>query len=262
MRLGWATDIHLNFLPKAEIVAFGRKLSEANLDALVITGDISEAPRLEAHLGILEQALGRPIYFVLGNHDFYGGSIPEVRDRATRLTVTARHLRWLPAVGVVPLSDRTALVGHDGWSDGRAGDYFGSSVLLNDYVVINELRDLSRPDRLVVLQELAEESATYLEGVVSRALDHFSQVVVATHPPPFREACWHCGEVSDDDWLPHFCSATVGEALRRSMRSDRSMTVLCGHTHSSGFVEVEPGLVVHTGGAAYGRPELQSVLDV
>ena len=40
------------------------------------------------------------------------------------------------------------------------------------------------------------------------------------------------------------------------------MTVLCGHTHSAGEAQVLPNLRVLTGGAEYGRPELQRVLAV
>ncbi len=40
------------------------------------------------------------------------------------------------------------------------------------------------------------------------------------------------------------------------------MTVLCGHTHSPGEAQVLPNLHVLTGGAEYGRPEVQRVLTV
>ena len=40
------------------------------------------------------------------------------------------------------------------------------------------------------------------------------------------------------------------------------MTVLCGHTHSPGEAQVLPNLLVLTGGAEYGRPEVQRVLTV
>jgi hypothetical protein len=40
------------------------------------------------------------------------------------------------------------------------------------------------------------------------------------------------------------------------------MTVLCGHTHSSGEAQILPNLRVLTGGAVYGKPALQRVLEV
>jgi hypothetical protein len=40
------------------------------------------------------------------------------------------------------LTNRTALVGHGGWADGRLGNYAGSTVLLNDYVLIEDFAEL------------------------------------------------------------------------------------------------------------------------
>jgi hypothetical protein len=41
-----------------------------------------------------------------------------------------------------------------------------------------------------------------------------------------------------------------------------TMTVLCGHTHSSGFARILDNLAVHTGGSQYGMPVLQRVLEL
>lgn len=58
---------------------FLRKVSCAEFDAAVITGDISEAVRLPEDLVVLGEACApRPLYFVLGNHDFFGSSFAEV----------------------------------------------------------------------------------------------------------------------------------------------------------------------------------------
>lgn len=45
-------------------------------------------------------------------------------------------------------------------------------------------------------------------------------------------------------------------------RSDRSLTVLCGHTHGAGETQVMPNLLAITGGAEYGRPKVQRVFGV
>jgi hypothetical protein len=87
---------------------------------------------------------------------------------------------------------------------------------------------------------------------------------VATHVPPFKEACWHEGRISNDDWLPRFTCKAVGDLLREAalQRPDRRIDVLCGHTHGAGVAEILPNLIVRTGGAEYGRPELQDVLEI
>ena len=82
--------------------------------------------------------------------------------------------------------------------------------------------------------------------------------------PPFADACWHEGRLSDDDWLPYFTCAAVGEVLRELARArpDRQLTVLCGHTHGGGEAQIEANLRVLTGEAVYRRPQLQRTLLV
>ena len=100
--------------------------------------------------------------------------------------------------------------------------------------------------------------------VLPDALGRFGHVVVVTHVPPFRAACWYRGQVSDDDWLPHFTCQAAGDVLADAMRArpDRRMTVVCGHTHGAGEAQVLPNLRVFTGGAAYGAPAVRRVLTV
>jgi hypothetical protein len=200
---------------------------------------------------------------VLGNHDFYGGSIGSVRENVAREAAASRWLHWLPASGVIPLTANTTLVGHDSWADGRLGDFFRSRVVLNDYFLIAELRNLQDRELYAKLNALGDEAAEFLENGVLEALAGCRNVIVLTHVPPFRESCWHEGHISDDDYLPHFACRAVGERLAGIMRGhpDRTMAVLCGHTHSPGFVRILKNLVVHTGAAQYGEPTLQQVLE-
>src|SRR5215213_9460740 len=88
-------------------------------------------------------------------------------------------------------------------------------------------------------------------------------IILATHVPPFREACWHQGKISDGDWLPHFTCKAVGDVLLEIMKEnpDHKLTVLCGHTHGGGEAQVLPNLKVLTGAARYGRPALQNVIS-
>jgi hypothetical protein len=96
---------------------------------------------------------------------------------------------------------------------------------------------------------------------VPKALERFEHVLFLTHVPPFRDACWHEGKISDDEWLPYFTCKAAGDALVEVMRArpDRTMTVLCGHTHSPGNAQILPNLKVRTGGATYGSPRVESV---
>ena len=264
MRLAWATDLHLDFLDPAERRAFAATVAAARPDGLVVTGDIATGPTVIDALRDLRRDAGVPLWFVLGNHDFYRSSIADVRPRARAVTAEAGGPAWLPATGVVRLGETTALLGHDGWGDGRLGDFAGTTVQLNDFYLIAELTHLHRDALGTRLVALGDEAAAHLRATVAEALTWARHLIVAIHVPPFREACWHEGQISDDDWLPFFTCAAAGEVLREAMAAHPSahMTVLCGHTHSAGTAEILPNLKVRTGAVAYGRPALQDVLEL
>ena len=128
MRLGGLTDIHLNFVDAAgvdEFFAFVRDRA----DAVAISGDIAKAATCASTLRSIEEIVEKPIYFVLGNHDFYRGSIPQVRRMVTGLASESKNLNYLTALRVVELTPSTAMIGHDGWADARLGDFRHSNVI-------------------------------------------------------------------------------------------------------------------------------------
>jgi 3',5'-cyclic AMP phosphodiesterase CpdA len=263
MRLAWLTDIHLNFLAPPSVERFLDSLRQADANAILLGGDIGEAQNVISHLARLAEAAPAPVHFVLGNHDFYHGSICAVRDAAEELCRRLPTLNYLTRAGVVELTPALGLVGHDGWADGRLGDYPGSTVMLNDYALIRELRGMTKDDRRRHLEALGDEAAGHVRRWLPEALATYPRVLFLTHVPPFREACWHQGRTSNDEWLPHFTCRAVGDALVEiaERHPDRQITVLCGHTHSSGQTSPRPNLVVHTGQAEYGQPRIQRVWD-
>jgi Icc protein len=264
MKLAWATDIHLDFLDAAGVGTFTAELERTGADAFLIGGDIAKAGSVERHLRAFEARLLRPVYFVLGNHDFYVGSIAKVRAAMAGLSRRSRLLQWLPAAGIVPLGSSTALVGHDGWGDARHGNPDTTPVRLNDFVMIEELSGIPRATRRDRLRALGDEAAAFVRATLPRAFETHERVLFLTHVPPFRESCWHQGRISDDDWLPYFTCRAVGDALLEIMRArpDRDLTVLCGHTHGAGTAEILPNLRVWTGGADYGKPRVERVLEI
>lgn len=246
-----------------DIESFAAGVVAQRPDVVLIGGDTSESKDLVAHLSQLARLLRVPIYFVLGNHDYYYGSIEAVRQRVVELCRREPLLHYLSAAEtVVELSPDTALVGHDGWADGRLADYFASTVMMNDELLIAELIGLSRAARWERLKALADEAAAHVRRVLPLAL-RYPQAVLLMHVPPFREACWYAGEISNDNWLPHFTCHAVGEAIRDVMSEHphRALTVLCGHTHGRGEASPLPNVQVFTGGAQYGRPEIQRMFD-
>jgi len=263
-RIAWMTDIHLNFLNFDKLEQFCNQISKANPECILIAGDIAEAPTLELYLKIMENEFRRPVYFVLGNHDYYRGSLKEVQQLVKNLTEHSTWLHWLTISDVVELTQHTCLIGHGSWADGRFGDYQGSELMLNDYVLIKELTDLDKNVRLKKLNNLGDKAAAAIKSILPEALARFRHVILLTHVPPFEEACWHQGRISDDNYLPHFSCKAFGEVLIEMMQlyPNRKMTVLCGHTHGGSKAQILANLSVITGAAIYGKPEIQQIIKI
>ncbi|MFH1764065.1 MAG: metallophosphoesterase [Gemmatimonadota bacterium] len=264
MRLAWLTDLHLNGIPPGKIEELHAELLAEDPDVVLVGGDIGNADTFPSLLKGMEERFQRPIFFVLGNHDFYGGRLADGRRIAAEMSKGSPWLRWLPEVGLVELTDQTGLLGHGSWADGRFGSGIGSMVLLNDYLLIRDFISLNQGKRFEKLNSMGDEAAGFFERILPSAVKRFRRLILLTHVPPFREATWHEGRVSDDDWLPHFSCKAVGEVLVRIMVGHPGchLTVLCGHTHGEGEVRILENLLVKTGGAVYGKPKIQGILDV
>jgi predicted phosphohydrolase len=268
MRLAWASDVHLNFLNKDDLLTYIDIVKDKS-DALVLTGDIDESTDICETLHLFDTKFAKPVYFVLGNHDFYHGSIEDVRRVVSRLAYSSHNLHYLNNIPNIELSDDTALLGHDGWADGRFGDLAGSNVILNDFTLIEELNCWKRgsldKDRLrTMLEKLGDEAANHLSLVLYPAAEKYKHVIVATHVPPFKEATWHEGAMSGDDFLPYFSCEAVGKVLFAvaSENPECQITVLCGHTHSGGEVDIIPNLKVLTAPSQYGKPRVHHVFNI
>lgn len=261
MRLVWLSDLHLDFVESdADIVALCDGVTATGADIVLLGGDTGTAATLERYLLLLERTLRRPIYFVLGNHDFYGSSILAVRELARDLCRRSTRLHWLSEKGLVELDNHVGLVGHDSWADGRLGAGSRSSLVLNDYFCIEDFRELFLDARFAKLGALGDEAAAYFRQVLPDAFTRRRRIVLLTHVPPFREACWHQGRISNDEALPHFACGVVGDVLVEIMseRPDCHLTVLCGHTHSGGVAQILPNLTVRTATVEYGAPRPQT----
>ena len=269
MRLAWLTDIHLNFLDATGRRQFLKFVNE-QADVVAIGGDIGESDNIVKYLQEMEETIQKPIHFVLGNHDFYRGSIAKTRLEVAELVGKSKFLNYLTATEVVELTPNTAIVGHDGWADGRLGDYDGTTVILSDHYLIAEIAQWYRDDNLdkqglkETLTILADEAARHLERVVAEAAGRYRNIIALTHVPPFRKAAWYQGKTSGDDWLPYFACKAVGDVLEKTMRAcpASKLLVLCGHTHGGGELQVLENLQVLTGEARYRHPAIGRVFEI
>lgn len=259
VRATWLTDIHLNFMRPLALRAFYARVREERPDVLLVSGDIGESDSVAGY--VEELSAIAPTYYVLGNHDYYRSSIAGVRERLPP--------GWLPVQTPIRLSDRTVLLGVDGWGDARCGD-LTSQVQLSDWQLIDDFEPVryDRAARITLLNDLGTAEAFVLGELLARA-PASETLVVLTHVPPFPEACVYGGAQSEPAWLPWFTCIATGEVLAEYARAhpQKQIIVLCGHAHGVGVYKPEPNLEVRTGGWAtgddeYGNPIVQATIEL
>lgn len=276
-RLAWCTDIHLDFLSSRpnKIIDFINSIKNSGVDGVAITGDISTADQLAHHLGMLDQGLQLPIYFVLGNHDYFNGSIEGVRKAMHGLTNHSPYLKYMPTLPYVSVGS-AAIVGHDGWYDGLNGDWKQSNFLMNDWAMILDYVNnggghsnlITRNHDLKKIvdksQELALEGVQHIHDGIKAAVKYHKSIIVLTHVPPWQESHIFQGRVGDASAQPWFTSKMMGTMLEDASRSfpDVKFTVLAGHTHGKFDGQITNNIKCHVGGAEYGEPVVQSIIEI
>lgn len=268
MKIAWLSDIHLNFLERISRDKFYENIDISAAELIIISGDIAEAPSVSGILIEMSNTINKPIYFVLGNHDYYGGQVHEVREEMTRLTRTEPLLNWLPAIKPIPLKNDFYLLGQDGWADGRFGDYFQSPVAMNDSRLIADLyqqRRLGKKQLLEKMQQLADFDAEQLGAQLLEAIAMDARTILAiTHVPPFKENCFYRGRTTNQDFLPYYASQVTGNVLLEiaSAYPQIYFLVLCGHTHAESIHQPLENLIIKSGQAEYYNPAIQEVFTI
>jgi len=264
MRLDWLTDPHLDHLRDEEmLLAFVKKLHSRPSDGLLITGDIAEGPTIYEFLGLVSGAYQRPVYFVLGNHDFFGGFMSDAHQevRTVCRAVPQGILNWMTDRDFIMLDETTALVGHDGFYDGQAGQA-GLTFSLPDFFLPGGNRDLIQALELGsrhlfrLLERLGRESAAFLRTQIQGAIRYGARrVLVITHVPPFRQASYFRGRPSEPHAVPFYVNQILGEELLELAGKfpNVKIEVYAGHTHCERVYEAADNLVVHVGRARYER---------
>ena len=277
--LTWCTDIHLDFLhgdPNRSVLReFIQPLADS-ADGFVITGDLTISSLLPLHLQALDK-LGKPVYFVLGNHDFYGGVFDEVRQDVIDTCDESNNLRYLTSeVKPISITPSTAIVGADGFYDGGYGQPYRSGIVMSDWVKIRDFSltgavtpahngfNINMEVVLNVARRQADLSADHVHRLASAAATTHQLVLIVTHVPPFPELHVHGGKGSTPYGIPWYTSRTMGEALLDLARANPNtrFEVLCGHTHSSSSRQFTDNMSCHVGHSEYGNPRPAGQLQV
>ena len=242
----WATDLHLDHCDTETRNKFYQSLRENDDNILLVSGDIANGKSLDNFLRELSANI--KLYFILGNHDFYGSSISQSRKIAS-------NYNYLTNMGVVDFGS-IGLIGHDGWYDLRNG--IPGRIIMNDFKHIHDFSifHLLMEDKF---RELAQQAADHFDKYLRIAFKKYDKVILVTHVPPFVESAIYNGKRSGVEFLPYYSSKVEGDILFNIMQEyvDKELVVLCGHTHGSGTFQPLHNLLVVTGDAEYKYPKIQ-----
>jgi len=228
MRLHILSDLHLGFGP------MDRPCNDA--DVVVLAGDISR-PR-EAIAWALR--FDRPVVYVPGNHEYYGGSLDgRARELATLAAGTPVHLlddRELVLGGVRFLgSTLWTDFGLFGTGEHRAAAVAEACRLMRDFSRI--LRADGDPTPFTP-DDAAARFARHAAWLAARLAEPFDgPTVVVTHHAPSRRSI----HPRFDGSLLNACFVSDAEAL---LGGGRAALWIHGHTHDSFDYEVDGTRVV------------------
>lgn len=209
MKIRIASDLHFEFHADAG-QSLASELAAGDFDVLVVAGDLSSFHGLGAALlTVCEAAAPRPVVYVLGNHEAYGGTWGGALEKARRAQATARNLTFLEQTCATVQGRR--FVGCTLWFP-HSGRREPLDQKVSDFSEISGIRDW--------LPETAAASAKFLARTV-RAGD-----IVVTHhlPHPRSIAAPFVGSA-----LNAFFLHDVSETLEKGSAS----LWIHGHTHAS-----------------------------
>jgi predicted phosphohydrolase len=276
MKLAWATDIHLDCVGNVEQHLSALSLAAHRCDAVILSGDISVGPSITTHLRMLEDALEKPIYFVLGNHDYYFSDIMGTRRSVVDACKFMSYPRYLGNVPFIKLDKKTALVGSDGWYDGFNGNVETSDFIMNDWLRIEDFRPvvkampgrtiLDLPLILKISRAICHASVSHVIKGIKAVAENVENIIVVTHVPPFAESyrSEKYKDFSPSNVMPWYTSKMMGEMLLTAAKTypHIQFTVLSGHTHSSFEGKILSNLSARVGNSQYGTPQIAGYIDI
>jgi predicted phosphohydrolase len=176
MRLHILADLHLEFGPV--------RIPEADADVVVLAGDIHLGRQGRNWAG--NQFPAKPVVYVLGNHEFYRHSLPELTEILKRET-DGSHIHLLEN-SAVEIHGYTFL-GCTLWTDFRLSHNPETAMqtaeaVMSDYRLI----DFNSESRLLRARDTARlhaESVAWLGGALAKC-DRARTVVVTHHAPSVR----------------------------------------------------------------------------
>lgn len=260
MKIIRVSDLHIAFLGGG-LDYFLKEVARRKPDAVVLTGDIGEGSTLEKTIAYILGIIQVPLYFILGNHDYYKASF----DYSDELSIQLMETFSTKGIEAIYL-DRTTtkigncnIVGVNGYADGRAGNIYTSGLFnyMNDFRLIGNFIGVwpNRDEVLKVMQEQADLSSEYMKKTLPTLT---GRTLIFTHVPPWPEACVSRHGDGETAW-PFYVNKKLGETIE-DFGKHLEIEVYCGHTHRKFQGKIADNIWVSVSGSDYGNPEIEEII--
>jgi len=259
----WLTDTHFNFLDQAALLGFFLSLEEKKADGIFLTGDVSTGPHLVKHLNLLEKVVKTPVYFVLGNHDYYRATFSEIENSMVELMQSNSRLHYLSVSDPISLSDDVAVIGHDGWYDAGWRAPVTPAIFVWDWYFIKDFRALfGTEERMNLVRARATKAMEFIIENLEKAFKKHSTAYMLTHFPPWPEESDRFYGLLEKFWMPYNSSKMMADALVKIMEkySDKKLVILAGHTHIKRKIQISSNIEMRVGDAEFGKPQIQKII--
>lgn len=252
-KIAWGADLHLEYkrdrIDTNTLNSYLEALKKQEPDALLLGGDIGTHETTPEILSILAQETNTPIYFTLGNHDFYNNfdnpetkTVKKTIEKIHNLANNHRTLSFLDTnTTPIKLTEDTALIGETSWADAKYGTIDFTKFRICDQTgFIYDFIGLKGKKLEETMNQLGEEVAGKVAKKIDTALGTYNNIILLTHIPPFKEGCFYNGKPQTKYAIPFFSCKSLGETLIKKAKENpqSNFTVLCGHTHS--YAKIRP----------------------
>ncbi|MCP5371449.1 MAG: metallophosphoesterase [Hyphomicrobiales bacterium] len=241
-RIAVMSDLHVEFdraeaarrrLPGAGRGQLGPDLDglAGRADAVVLAGDIDIGEDAVDYAGAVAARLGLPVILVAGNHEYYGGVLPEVRDAMRRRAAAGGGVHLLEDSAVeLNLGGRAVrFLGTTLWTDfalyGTArqrADMAAAAGLMSDFRVIEA--QAGRPLKPQDTVDLHGRALAWLRRELAAPFTG-PTVVVSHHAPSSRSVA--------DRYRDDPLSAAFASRLDRVVETSGAALWVHGHMHGS-----------------------------
>lgn len=259
----WITDPHFNFLGQSRTVEFLNHAKGYKPAGIFLTGDISTGRELTSHLRLALNILDCPIYFVLGNHDYYHSSFAHTDYEMSYLSKQHNNLHYLNREEPISLSKDVAVIGHNGWYDAGWRTPILPFVFWADWYFIHDFRfHDSNADRMSLMKYKADVATETLKVKLEKALKDHNTVYLLTHFPPWPEKNNKWGGLVEAFWKPYNSCKVLADMVTSVMKGHptQKLIILAGHTHRQRYEKISHNIELRVGAGSHSKCQIEDVI--